>query len=97
MADRTRLQILLHLTHRGELNVRGICDLVKKRQPTVSHELAMLKQARLVDVHRGGKCSFHCVVADRFSVSKDGDANLAPSSRVIRFDEYLLRHDGAVR
>src|SRR5262245_23834139 len=51
-ADETRLRILYFLMQREELNVRALCSLLKQSQPAVSHHLALLRVAGLIECRR---------------------------------------------
>ncbi|MFM2096815.1 MAG: hypothetical protein RIS70_3939 [Planctomycetota bacterium] len=62
LADETRLQILHFLTQRKELNVGALCDLLHQSQPAVSHHLALLKEAGLIEMRRQGKHNFYRLV-----------------------------------
>jgi len=66
LADDTRLQILNYLLQREELNVGTLCDLLKQSQPAVSHHLALLKMAGLIECRRDGKHNFYHLVPKRF-------------------------------
>lgn len=59
LADDTRLRILYFLSHRRELHVRALCDLLHQSQPAVSHHLALLREADLIRVRRHGKHNFY--------------------------------------
>lgn len=66
LADDTRLQILNYLLQREELHVRALCDLLKQSQPAVSHHLALLKMAGLIECRRDGKHNFYHIMPKRF-------------------------------
>jgi len=55
LSDETRLRILLYLTRTSELHVRALCDILKQSQPAVSHHLALLRVAELIESRREGK------------------------------------------
>lgn len=59
LGDDTRLRILFYLQHKHEINVRTFCELLGQSQPAVSHHLAMLKEAGLIDSRRDGKNNFY--------------------------------------
>ena len=54
LSDETRLRILLYLSQRDELHVRALCDLLGQSQPAVSHHLAQLRRAGIVESERRG-------------------------------------------
>jgi len=56
--DPTRLKILLSLKD-GEASVTDLSQKVKMTQSAVSHQLRILKQARLARVRRDGKNSYY--------------------------------------
>lgn len=66
LADETRLRILYLLQRREELNVLELCRLLGQRQPSVSHHLALMRGAGLIDMRRDGKHNFYRVVPERF-------------------------------
>ncbi len=67
LADETRVRILHYLLQSEELNVRSLCDLLDQSQPAVSHHLALLRQAGLIQCRREGKHNFYHLVPKRFS------------------------------
>lgn len=60
MSDPTRLRILTALMD-GKLCVTHICQRVGMSQSAVSHQLAVLKKARLVKMIRNGKTAVYSV------------------------------------
>lgn len=66
LADETRLKILLSLAREGELHVSALCERLGQSQPAVSHHLAMLRAAGLLDSRRDGKHNFYGVQEGRF-------------------------------
>lgn len=65
LADETRVRILFYLQQTDELNVRELCELLGQRQPSVSHHLALLRVAGLIDMRRDGKHNFYRLVSTR--------------------------------
>lgn len=61
LSDETRLRIIMHLVHEQELHVTGLCQLLKLSQPAVSHHLALLRVAGLIDARRDGKHNYYSV------------------------------------
>jgi ArsR family transcriptional regulator len=61
--DETRVRILLELLE-GEKNVGDIVQNVAVSQPTVSHQLRILKQAKLVKARRDGKSMYNSLDDD---------------------------------
>ena len=70
LSDETRLRILFFLKRQDELHVRGLCDLLKQSQPAVSHHLALLRVAGLIEARRDGKHNFYRILPDRFEELK---------------------------
>jgi ArsR family transcriptional regulator len=93
LADETRLKIIHYLMQKDELNVRTFCALLAQSQPAVSHHLALLKVAGILDCRRDGKHNFYRLVPRRcqeylnvvFGVSGD-------QTRKVRVDEAVLTY-----
>lgn len=66
LSDETRLWILHYLSRAGELHVRALCDVLGQSQPAVSHHLALLRAAGLIQLRREGKHNFYSVEPGRF-------------------------------
>ncbi len=91
LSDETRLRILYYLTERNELHVRALCELLGESQPAVSHHLALLRVAGLIERRREGKHNFYGLKTRQFSTLLDMlFAAMPEGSRKIRFDDYLL-------
>jgi DNA-binding transcriptional ArsR family regulator len=93
LADDTRLKIIHYLMQKDELNVRTFCALLHQSQPAVSHHLALLRVAGILDCRRDGKHNFYRLVPRRcqdylnvvFGVSGD-------QTRRVRVDEAVLTY-----
>jgi len=91
LSDETRLQILLLLMQENELHVRALCDLLGQSQPAVSHHLALLRVAGLIDRRREGKHNFYHLVADRFEkLLGTVFAGTSRDKREIQFKDFVL-------
>lgn len=91
LSDETRLRILYYLTQRSELHVRALCELLNESQPAVSHHLALLRVAGLIERRREGKHNFYGLKTRQFSTLLDMlFANMPEGSRRIRLDDYML-------
>jgi len=66
LADETRLKILLSLAREGELHVSALCERLGQSQPAVSHHLALLRSAGLLESRRDGKHNFYALQDGRF-------------------------------
>ena len=100
LSDETRLKILCLLFHRKELNVRTLCELLQQSQPAVSHHLALLRTARLIESRREGKHNFYHVLIERFEEVMATVIAVSPdTSGTIRFGNFELtygEHDGDI-
>jgi ArsR family transcriptional regulator, arsenate/arsenite/antimonite-responsive transcriptional repressor len=65
LADETRLRIIYYLTQRGELNVRTFCQLLGQSQPAVSHHLALMRGAGVLECRRDGKHNYYRLIPQR--------------------------------
>ncbi len=93
LSDETRLRVLLYLTQQPELHVRALCDLLAQSQPAVSHHLALLRVAGLIESRREGKHNFYHLLPDRFETLLDMFfASVPKDERRIRFEDYVLSY-----
>jgi DNA-binding transcriptional ArsR family regulator len=60
LSDPTRLRILLRLAA-GEACVHELCAALAMSQPAVSHQLQLLRAARLVNSRRDGREIFYSI------------------------------------
>ncbi len=91
LSDETRLRILYYLTERSELHVRALCELLGESQPAVSHHLALLRVAGLIERRREGKHNYYGLKTRQFSTLLDMLFETMPEgNRKIRLDDYLL-------
>jgi ArsR family transcriptional regulator len=96
LSDETRLRILCYLTQSNELHVRALCDRLGESQPAVSHHLALLREAGLIERRREGKHNFYGLKTGQFSSLLDTLFDTLPEGdRRIRVDDYLLTHTRA--
>ena len=61
--DSTRIKILFAL-FRGEKNVTQICEAIDMNQSAVSHQLKILKTAKLITSRREGKSMIYSLADD---------------------------------
>lgn len=66
LADETRLKILFLLGREKELHVSALCERLGQSQPAVSHHLALLRVAGLIEPRRDGKHNFYSIQQQRF-------------------------------
>ena len=74
LSDPTRIKVL-GLLQPGEMNVTSLCTRLELAQPTVSHHLGLLRNARLVRTRRDGKQIFYSLNPAHLSVP-NGDGSL---------------------
>jgi len=67
LGDETRLRIVLHISRHGRAHVSDLCDLLELSQPLVSHHLALLRSAGVVEMHCEGRHHFYSMNAERFA------------------------------
>lgn len=92
LSDETRLRILLYLAREGELHVTALCQKLGQSQPAVSHHLALLRVAGLIEARRDGKHNYYSVRKSHFHriIGELFDSISDPDKDEIRFDEYVL-------
>jgi len=92
LADETRLKILMYLLRERELHVSALCERLNQSQPAVSHHLALLRVAGLIESRRDGKHNFysvrekhfHRLIAELFNTISD------PGRDELRFQNFVL-------
>jgi ArsR family transcriptional regulator len=95
LGDESRLRILLHLARNRELHVTDLCSLIKQSQPAVSHHLALLRVAGIIESRRQGKHNFYRVSARFFNEALR--RILAAGGTVphrVRFENFVLTYAG---
>jgi len=95
LSDETRLRILMYLAREGELHVTALCDKLDQSQPAVSHHLALLRVAGLIEPRRDGKHNYYSVRRIHFRrvMAELFDCITDPTKEEIRFDDYVLTHN----
>lgn len=66
LCDENRLRIVLQVGRDGEQNVTELCQLVQLPQPLVSHHLARLREAGILQTRREGKRIYYSLQRARF-------------------------------
>jgi ArsR family transcriptional regulator len=93
LADETRLRILYFLTQKDELNVRTLCRLLDESQPAVSHHLAMLRVAGIIECRRDGKNNFYRLMPKRCQAYLDVVFGVTDDqTRQIRVEDATLTY-----
>jgi ArsR family transcriptional regulator len=96
LPDETRLRVIMYLLREGELHVTALCEKLGQSQPAVSHHLALLRVAGLIEARRDGKHNyysvrsrhFHRIMQELFKSISD------PGKEELRFDNFVLTQDG---
>lgn len=98
LSDETRLKILHYLMQKDELNVRTLCKLLKQSQPAVSHHLALLKEAGMIECRRDGKHNFYHLVPKRCQEFLDTIFAVTGNQvRKVRVEDALLTYSREVQ
>lgn len=92
LADETRLKILLYLTQERELNVTALCERLQQSQPAVSHHLALLRDAHLIEPRRDGKHNFYSVRKSYFHhlIHQLFDSMSENNGQEVRIDDFVI-------
>lgn len=95
LSDETRLRILLYLTRERELHVTALCDKLGQSQPAVSHHLALLRVAGLIEARRDGKHNFYHVRTQHFYrlMSEAFAGFVGDGTEQLRFEDFVLTHE----
>ncbi|RDU23346.1 ArsR/SmtB family transcription factor [Anaerosacchariphilus polymeriproducens] len=76
-ADPTRIKIMYVLT-KGEMCVRDIAQILNMTQSSISHQLRVLKQSRLVKFKREGKVIFYSLADEHvYTILNQGFEHIA--------------------
>lgn len=95
LSDETRLRVLLYLAREGELHVTALCEKLGQSQPAVSHHLALLRVAGLIEARRDGKHNYYSVRQTHFHriMEELFQSISGPGSDEVRFDDFILTHE----
>lgn len=96
LSDETRLRILLYLMQEGELHVTALCERLGQSQPAVSHHLALLRVAGLIEARRDGKHNYYSICRNHFhQLMGELFCNIRdPETDQIRFKDFVLSQQG---
>ncbi len=95
LSDETRLRVLMYLLREGELHVTALCEKLGQSQPAVSHHLALLRVAGLIEARRDGKHNFYSVRNKYFHrVLQEVFGSLTNhQADEVRFDDFVLTYE----
>lgn len=95
LSDETRLRVLMYLMREGELHVTALCERLNQSQPAVSHHLALLRVAGLIEARRDGKHNFYSVRREHFHkiMGELFSSMTTDNSESLRFNDFVLRQD----
>jgi len=95
LADESRFKILLALADHGEMHVSALCAVLEQSQPAVSHHLALLLGAGLVDKRREGKHNFYCLDAEGVSsLLEQFFVDAGNAQKLLKFPAFSLAFRG---
>ena len=93
LADDTRLKVIHYLMQKDELNVRTLCKLLRQSQPAVSHHLALLRVAGIIECRRDGKHNYYHLVPKRCQAYLDTMFGVTgEQSRKVRVEDAVLTY-----
>lgn len=95
LSDETRLRILLYLMREGELHVTALCEKLGQSQPAVSHHLALLRVAGLIEARRDGKHNYYSICRNHFQqlMGELFSSIRDPETDEIRFEDFVLTQE----
>jgi DNA-binding transcriptional ArsR family regulator len=64
LGDESRLRILQALGEERELDVSALREILRMKQPAVSHHLTLLRMAGVVDYRRRGKHNYYHIASN---------------------------------
>lgn len=94
LSDETRLRILMYLVRENELHVTALCERLGQSQPAVSHHLALLRVAGLIEARRDGKHNFYSVRTKHFHrIIGELFNSMGEDQDQIRFQDFILTQE----
>lgn len=81
LAEGVRYKILSLLASKGELPAKDILAEFEFTQPTLSHHMACLVEARLVNVERKGRFAYYSINKDTIELVSSGIDSLKTGSK----------------
>ena len=83
---------MLYLAQEEELFVTALCERLNQSQPAVSHHLALLRDAGLIEARRDGKHNFYSICREHFHsiMGELFNSFNDPEENIIRIDHFTL-------
>ena len=81
LSESARFKILSLISSKGELTAKDILSEFDFKQPTLSHHMACLKEAGLVNVKRKGRFAYYSVNKDTIDIALSGIESLKSGAK----------------
>lgn len=91
LSEEVRYRILSLIASKGELAAKDILEEFDFTQPTLSHHMACLAEAGLVNVKRKGRFAYYSVNKDMIDLVSSGIASLKNPSKTISSEKKAKR------
>ncbi len=91
LSEEVRFRILSLIASKGELAAKDILEEFDFMQPTLSHHMACLAEAGLVNVKRKGRFAYYSVNKDMINLVSSGIASLKNPSKTISSEKKAKR------
>lgn len=91
LSEEVRYRILSLIASKGELAAKDILEEFDFTQPTLSHHMACLAEAGLVNVKRKGRFAYYSVNKDTIDLVSSGIASLKNPSKTISSEKKAKR------
>ena len=93
LSEEVRYRILSLIASKGELAAKDILEEFDFTQPTLSHHMACLSGAGLVNVKRKGRFAYYSVNEDTIDLVASGIASLKNPSKTVTSEKKAKRKE----
>ena len=93
LSEEVRYRILSLIASKGELTAKDILEEFDFTQPTLSHHMACLAGAGLVNVKRKGRFAYYSVNKDTIDLVASGISSLKNPSKTITSEKKVKRKE----
>ncbi|MBR6988138.1 MAG: helix-turn-helix transcriptional regulator [Clostridiales bacterium] len=93
LSEEVRFRILSLIASKGELAAKDILEKFDFTQPTLSHHMACLTGAGLVNVKRKGRFAYYSVNKDMIDLIASGISSLNTPSKTITSEKKAKRKE----